>query len=71
MPWRLHTVIFAQALTSHETALRGILLAFATVTVIVGGLMCYAEHHLRRVLAFSTICHAGLMLAALAVGGHP
>ena len=66
---RLHTVIFAQALASHSNALRGILLAFATATVVLGGLMCYAEHHLKRVLAFSTICHAGLMLGALAVLG--
>ena len=66
---RLHTVIFAAALGSHAVALRGILLAFATLTVAVGGIMCYAEHHLKRMLAFSTICHAGLMLAAYAVGG--
>ena len=66
---RLHAVLFAQALASHAAALRGILLAFAAATVVVGGLMCYAEHHLKRVLAFSTISHAGLMLAALAVGG--
>ena len=31
--------------------------------------MCYAEHHLKRLLAFSTICHAGLMLSILAVQG--
>jgi multicomponent Na+:H+ antiporter subunit D len=31
--------------------------------------MCYAEHHLKRMLAFSTVCHAGLMVAALAAGG--
>ena len=66
---RLHAVIFAQTLSSHALALRGILLGFAGVTVILGGLMCYAEHHLKRLLAFSTICHAGLMLAALAVQG--
>ena len=66
---RLHTVIFAQALASHEAALRGILLAFGAATVLVGGVMCYAEHHLKRILAFSTICHAGLMLSALAMQG--
>lgn len=29
--------------------------------------MCYAEHHLKRLLAFSTIAHAGLMLAGFAL----
>lgn len=66
---RLHTVIFAQALGAHALALREILLTFATLTVALGGVMCYAEHHIKRLLAFSTICHAGLMLAALAVQG--
>ncbi len=66
---RLHAVVFAAPLASHALALRGILLAFATATVLLGGVMCYAEHHLKRLLAFSTVCHAGLMLAAFAVGG--
>ncbi len=67
---RLHTVIFLQALGMHSVALRSILLAFAAVTVVLGGLMCYAEHHIKRLLAFSTIAHSGLMLAILAVGGE-
>ncbi len=29
--------------------------------------MCYAEHHLKRMLAFSTIAHADLMLAGFAL----
>lgn len=66
---RLHAVIFAQALSMHAVALRDILLGFAVLTVVLGGIMCYAEHHLKRLLAFSTICHAGLMLAILAVQG--
>jgi multicomponent Na+:H+ antiporter subunit D len=31
--------------------------------------MCYAEHHLKRLLAFSTVCHAGLMLVIFAIQG--
>ncbi|MDP9037896.1 MAG: complex I subunit 5 family protein [Acidobacteriota bacterium] len=66
---RLHTVLFAQALAPHAAQLRAILLTFAAATVFLGGIMCYAEHHLKRMLAFSTICHAGMMLAALSLGG--
>lgn len=66
---RLRFIIFAQTFASHEDALRTILIVLATLTVVVGGLMCYAEHHLKRMLAFSTICHAGIMLLALALGG--
>lgn len=66
---RLRFVIFAQTFSSHEPRLRGILLVLGSLTIVIGGLMCYAEHHLKRMLAFSTVCHAGMMLLALAVGG--
>ncbi len=67
---RLHSVIFQEALGSEEAHLRSILLAFAAVTILLGGVMCYAEHHLKRLLAFSTVCHAGLMLAFFALQGQ-
>jgi multicomponent Na+:H+ antiporter subunit D len=66
---RIHSVIFAQALGIHSGRLRGLLLAFGAITVIAGGLMCYAEHHLKRLLAYSTVCHAGLMLVTFGILG--
>jgi multicomponent Na+:H+ antiporter subunit D len=66
---RLRYVVFAHTFDTHESALRSILLAFGAATVVIGGLMCYAEHHLKRMLAFSTISHAGLMLVAFAIQG--
>ncbi len=32
------------------------------ITALWGAFMCYAEHHLKRMLAFSTISHMGLMM---------
>jgi multicomponent Na+:H+ antiporter subunit D len=64
---RIHAVIFQASLAPKP--LRVIMLTFAVITVLLGGIMSYAEHHLKRLLAFSTICHTGLMLAALAVQG--
>ena len=66
---RLRFVIFAQTFSHHEASLRAIFLSLGSLTVIVGGLMCYAEHHLKRMLAFSTIAHSGVMLAAIGLGG--
>jgi multicomponent Na+:H+ antiporter subunit D len=66
---RLRFVIFGQTFIHHETQLRAILFVLSALTVLVGGLMCYAEHHLKRMLAFSTICHSGILLSAIAVGG--
>ena len=66
---RLKSVVFQQTFASGENHLRYILLAFGGVTVLLGGVMCYAEHHLKRMLAFSTICHMGLMLVIFAIQG--
>ena len=66
---RLYAVIFLPALDEKAAALRTILLVLGTVTALYGGFMCYAEHHIKRLLAFSTISHAGLMLTAIAVQG--
>jgi len=37
-----------------------------TATAIVGGLMAWAQRHLKRLLAFSTIAHLGIMLIGVA-----
>ena len=66
---RLHSVIFSTALSGHATQLRTILLMFGGVSVVLGSCMCYAEHHLKRMLAFSTISHSGMMLVAFAIQG--
>ena len=65
----LRFVVFGQTFAEHGQRLQLILLALSLVTVFIGGLMCYAEHHLKRMLAFSTICHAGILLSAIAIGG--
>lgn len=62
---RIYWTIFSGPLAAHTRELREILLIMAALCAVVGGLMCYAEHHLKRLLAFSTIAHAGLMLAGV------
>lgn len=42
------------------------LLWLGIATAIVGGLMAWAQRHLKRLLAFSTIAHLGIMLIAVA-----
>lgn len=66
---RLRFLVFARTFEQHEATVQTIILCFAAVTVLVGGVMCYAEHHLKRMLAYSTVCHAGIMLFAVALGG--
>ncbi len=58
---RLYWTIFAGTLGPHAEELRAILIALGTVTAVWGGVMCYAQRHLKRLLAFSTISHVGVM----------
>ena len=62
---RVYWTIFQNPLASHTAELRKTLIIAAAITCVVGGFMCYAEHHLKRLLAFSTISHAGIMLAGV------
>ena len=62
---RIYWTIFAAPFASHAGELRAIFLVLGSVTIAVGSLMCYAEHHLKRLLAFSTIAHSGVMLLAM------
>ena len=66
---RLRFVVFGETFSNHESQLRTLLVGLGILTILVGGLMCYAEHHLKRLLAYSTICHSGIMLTAIGLGG--
>ena len=45
---------------------RHLLPALGAVTSALGGVMCLQQRHLKRLLAFSTISHVGVMLVGLA-----
>ena len=60
---RVHGALFARPLAGVRPAL----LALAVATCIAGGAMCFAQRHLKRMLAFSTISHAGAMLCGIAL----
>jgi len=62
---RLYWTIFAGALGPHADELRAILIAFGTVTALWGAAMCFAQRHVKRLLAFSTISHVGIFLCGI------
>ena len=47
--------------------MRNILAFFGVVTALTGGIMCYAERHLKRVLAFATVAQMGIVLLGVAL----
>ncbi|MEM3841391.1 MAG: NADH-quinone oxidoreductase subunit L, partial [Candidatus Micrarchaeaceae archaeon] len=51
-----------------KAGLQPLLIAIGTITVILGASNALAEHHIKRILAYSTIEDLGLMIIALGFG---
>ncbi|MGI9103205.1 MAG: complex I subunit 5 family protein [Terriglobales bacterium] len=64
---RVYWAIMDRPFATHGPALSGLLLTVGTITAIVGGLMCFGQRHIKRLLAYSTISHMGLMTIGFAL----
>jgi multicomponent Na+:H+ antiporter subunit D len=65
---RLHWLVFAPSLgTAGEDAVRNVFLLIGALTAVTGAIYCFGQRHLKRLLAFSTISHVGLMMIGLAL----
>ena len=63
---RVYWSMFGAAL-GHRDVITHTFLALGLLTAVVGALFCFRERHLKRLLAFSTISHAGMFLAGFAL----
>jgi multicomponent Na+:H+ antiporter subunit D len=63
--FRVYRTVFEGCLGSHEGPARLVLMSFGAATALLGAIMCYAQRHFKRLLAFSSISHVGVMLAGL------
>jgi multicomponent Na+:H+ antiporter subunit D len=63
---RSYWSMFGDAL-GHRDVITHTFLALGLLTAVVGALFCFRERHLKRLLAFSTISHAGMFLAGFAL----
>lgn len=61
---RVYWSVFAAAL-GHTAAISDAFLALGVLTALVGAFFCFRQRHLKRLLAFSTVSHAGLFLVAI------
>lgn len=57
---RIYWVVFSGTLP-HEVVMRTLLVVGA-VTAVLASVMCFAQRHIKRMLAYSTIAHIGLFL---------
>ncbi len=67
---RLYWSVFAPS-PEIGAAVHVLFLAMGCASAIVGGMMAIAQRHLKRLLAFSTISHIGILVIALSLlNGH-
>lgn len=62
---RIYWTMFDQGLHAHISALTTLFVTVGIVTALTGACMCYLQRNLKRLLAFSTISHIGLMLIGI------
>ncbi len=63
---RVYWSVFGDAL-GHRATVTAAFMALGVLTALVGALFSFRQRHLKRLLAFSTVSHAGLFLMGLAV----
>ncbi len=66
---RIYWTVFSGTLHAHDGDVRSLLVWIGVVTALVGALMCFLQRHLKRLLAYSTIAHAGVMLVGIGLLG--
>ena len=62
---RLFCVVYGETLPQADV--RRALLVLGVATAVLGALMCFGQRHLKRLLAFSTIAHVGVVMVAAAM----
>jgi multicomponent Na+:H+ antiporter subunit D len=65
---RLYWTIFAVPF-GHGHAVGDVLLWLGIVTAVLAGTMAFLQRHLKRMLAYSVVCHIGIMLAGIGLLG--
>ncbi|MBI5297655.1 MAG: NADH-quinone oxidoreductase subunit N [Chloroflexi bacterium] len=63
--------VFAVAFPSLTADLTPVLAALAALTMIVGNLIAVSQNNIKRLLAYSSIAHAGYILMAFVPYGNP
>jgi multicomponent Na+:H+ antiporter subunit D len=62
-------VVFAGAVP--DAAIRHALLGLGVVTALLGAVMCASQRHLKRLLAYSTVAHSGIIACGLGLLSGP
>lgn len=64
---RTYFAVFQHSFLPHLGALTNLFVSVGVITVVVGSFMCYLQRNLKRLLAFSTIAHLGIMMMGISL----
>lgn len=64
---RVYWTVFQASLAQFEAQTRAIFVTAGVITAVIGAFMCFAQRHIKRLLAYSTISHMGLLVIAFAL----
>jgi multicomponent Na+:H+ antiporter subunit D len=62
--WTVFDAAFGHA---HSHQIRGVLIVLGVASALLGALMAFLQRHLKRLLAYSTISHMGIVLVGIAL----
>src|SRR3954454_10742729 len=64
---RVYWTLFDGTLGAASGPITAVLIGAGALTALLGALVCFAQRHLKRMLAFATISHVGLFLIGIAL----
>jgi multicomponent Na+:H+ antiporter subunit D len=62
---RVYWTVFSGVPGAHDGGLSDILIGLGLLSAVLGAVMCFLQRHVKRMLAYSTISHAGLILMGI------
>lgn len=66
---RIYWTVFSGALSPHAHEIKVLFIGLGIATALIGAIMAFAQRHLKRLLAFSTVSHSGMFVAAMGLFG--
>ena len=67
---RVYWTVFRGVIGSAQHELGLVLIGAGVVSIVAGSVMCFVQRHLKRLLAFSTIAHGGIVLVGIGLMSH-
>jgi multicomponent Na+:H+ antiporter subunit D len=62
---RVYWTVFDGSFVADRAAVGDVLISLGVATALLGGAMAFLQRHVKRMIAYSVVCHVGIMLAGI------